>query len=158
MGTLPQVGSVLRLVSADDAPGAQASRGVRAEAARRDVARENRLAAQMDPGDARWAIAQQARGLLEGGRAAVLTPERRRRLMRLATRIGLREFDANLIIAIVQDEARAGEGTSGEDLAGRLAMVRPVPRRLSASPWPVLVAAAIIAVVGVAMAIRWLTS
>lgn len=102
----------------------------------------------------------------------MLTPDRRRRLVRLATRVGLREFDANLIIAIVQDEARTGEaqprtgppglptdGIAARDaMARRIAMVRPVRRRTYASPWPVLVAAAIIAMVGVMLAIRWFTS
>lgn len=172
MGTLPQARSVLRLASAETAPEAQGPTHARDSAARRDVARENRLAAQLEPGDARWAVAMRARDLLEGGRAAVLTRDRRRRLVRLATRVGLREFDANLIIAIVQDEARTGEaqprtgppglptdGIAARDaMARRIAMVRPVPRRTHASPWPVLVAAAIIAVVGVMLAIRWLTS
>lgn len=55
---------------------------------------------------------------IEGGRAAVLPPEKRARLLALGTRLGLRPFDSHLVIAIVQDGVRSG-GSAGE-----------VPRRL----------------------------
>jgi hypothetical protein len=68
--------------------------------------------------------------MLEGGRTALLTPDRRRRLVTLATKMGLRPFDAALIIAIVQDAARAGEPLTGE-AQDRLAMIRPAREPVS---------------------------
>ena len=62
---------------------------------------------------------------IEGGRGAVLSLEKRNRLTRLATRLGLRPFDANLVIAIVQDGARSGQGPLGAAVAHRLELVRP---------------------------------
>lgn len=46
---------------------------------------------------------------MEGGKAALLRPERRRELFHRAEDMGLRPFDANLVIAIVQEAARRGE-------------------------------------------------
>lgn len=43
---------------------------------------------------------------LEG---AQLRPQKRQKLLELATHLGMRPFDANLIIALVQDRARRGE-------------------------------------------------
>jgi hypothetical protein len=40
---------------------------------------------------------------------SALTPERRERVMRTARTLGVRPFDANLIVAIAQDHARRGE-------------------------------------------------
>jgi hypothetical protein len=65
------------------------------------------------PADPRWVLAAAAMTALDGGRAAVLAPARRRRLMATAAAMGLREFDAALIIAIVQDAARRGEPLHG---------------------------------------------
>lgn len=74
--------------------------------------------------DPRWVLAARAASTLEGGRAAILTPENRRRLMDLAARMGLRPFDASLVIAIVQDAARTGRDP------GALALGRGVADRL----------------------------
>jgi hypothetical protein len=76
--------------------------------ARLEVIKENRLAAHgsaaaIDPRDPRWKLAMQTQAHLEG---AVLAPERRDRLMNNARQLGIRPFEANLIIAIVQDKAR----------------------------------------------------
>ena len=67
---------------------------------------------------------------LEG---ALLTPEKRQNLMRLAGMLRLTPFDASLIIAIVQDQARRGHPPSYCAMAGadQLAMV---PHRGSAGP------------------------
>lgn len=89
------------------------------------VEAENRAAARLSGFDARWVFAARTSQMLEGGRTALLTPDRRRRLVSLATTMGLRPFDAALIIAIVQDAARAGEPLT-RDAQDRLAMVRPV--------------------------------
>ncbi|MCA9294405.1 MAG: hypothetical protein KDA20_11390 [Phycisphaerales bacterium] len=60
---------------------------------------------------------------LEGGRAAILRPERRRELVANAQAMGLRPFDANLIIAIVQDGARRGERMDDRQTVSRLSFV-----------------------------------
>lgn len=64
-------------------------------------------------GDPRWVFAARVASQLEGGRAGVLRPERRERLMRTAKMLGLRAFDASLVIALVQDSARRGEMPAG---------------------------------------------
>ena len=107
--------------------------------ASRAIARENRAAALLDPHDARLIVARRAAEVLEGGRAAILRPDRRRRLVRLATDLGLRPFDANLVIAIAQDAAREGRSPTGADAASRLGLVRlpdgtARPPRSSADP------------------------
>jgi len=75
------------------------------KAAEEAVARENRFAAAT-PFDAHGVLAARTVEQLQGD---VLTPERRQQLSRLAGRIGVRPFDANLVIAVVQDRARRGE-------------------------------------------------
>lgn len=57
------------------------------------------------PSDPRWVLAIRAAEQLQG---ALLTPDRRDKLVRLGRVLGLRPFDANLVIAIVQDQARRG--------------------------------------------------
>lgn len=111
----------LRLVNADAAPGGAAlprrdiPTGSRTQAARRRIAAD----------DARWALAVRTATLVEGGRAGLLTPENRRRVLESAKLMGLRPFDANLVIAIVQDAARAGIDTLGDDVQDRLRLVAP---------------------------------
>lgn len=78
----------------------------------------------LEPGDARWVFAVRVASAIEGERAAILTPAKRERLMRLASMLGLRDFDATLIIAIVQDSARCGVDPLGKATAERVAMVR----------------------------------
>ena len=74
--------------------------------------------------DPRWALAVRANSMLQGGRAAVLPPESRRYLVQLGKDINLRPFDANLVIAIVQDAARAGYDPLGTEARLRIKMVR----------------------------------
>ncbi len=112
--------SVLRLVNADAVP---ASRSRHAPvSADRVVRAENVAASRLDGTDARWVLAVRATMALEGGRAAILRPDDRRTLVSLAESLGLRPFDAALIIAIAQDAARCGEALSGPP-QDRLAMV-----------------------------------
>jgi hypothetical protein len=73
--------------------------------------------------DARWLTAMRASESIEGGRAAVLRPEVRSRLISSATRMGLRPFDANLVLAIVQDAARTGQGLEDPATVERLGLV-----------------------------------
>ena len=89
------------------------------------IARENRAAAGLSALDCRWVLAVQAARELQGGRAGIITPEGRRRLLVVGNRLGLRAFDANLIIAIVQDGARCGEDPLGTSATERLRLVAP---------------------------------
>jgi hypothetical protein len=121
MSALRAQAPVLRLVNGDRAPEAAPWRRRHSERAR--VRSENLSAARLDPTDARWVLAVRASRELEGGNAAILAPERRRRLVAFALGIGLRAFDANLVIAIVQDAARCGLPALGEMTESRLTMV-----------------------------------
>ena len=113
---------VLRLVNGERA--FRAPPLPRAHTAARRVMSENRAASGIDARDARWVIAASTASSLEGGLAAILPPDRRRRLVSMAVHLGLREFDANLVIAIVQDAARAGLPALGRTTEERLAFVR----------------------------------
>lgn len=135
------------------------------EAARRaarelEVARANRQAAAIDAVDARWVLACRVAASLEGGRAAILRPESRDRLLSQASRLGLRPFDANLIIAIVQDSARCGEEPLGLATAERLPLIRPAHTPTPAG-LPIAARFGIALMVGVVLAatlIRWVLS
>lgn len=70
---------------------------------------------------------------LEHGRAAVLVPERRRKLMMLALHLGIRPFDASLIIALAQDRARRGERFTPDIESGPTPAVWPRPAQQPAS-------------------------
>ena len=110
----------LRLVGVSEA-----SDGV-AHRARQSVTRENHAAATnpgLDPTDPRWVLAVRAYSQLQG---SSLTPTRRQRLIQTAGGMGVRPFDANLIIAIVQDHARRGKGLG--DAAGTVALLEPPPQ------------------------------
>ena len=56
-------------------------------------------------GDPRWVLAVKAGELLEG---TMMRPERRETLILKGKGLGLSAFDANLVVAIVQDQARRG--------------------------------------------------
>jgi hypothetical protein len=122
MSTAQAHAPALRLVNGERAFGAPPL--PRAHAAARRVRSENRAAALIDPRDARWVVAIRTAQSLEGGAAAILPPDRRRRLVSMAVSLGLREFDANLVIAIVQDAARAGLPALGRTTEERLTLVR----------------------------------
>jgi len=100
--------------------------------ASRAIASENAQAAnasrEIVEGDARWVFAAKVGQTLQGGRMAALPADRRQKLIRLATRMGLRAFDANLVIAIVQDAVRTGKQEPGhgpsDGVTDRLAMIR----------------------------------
>lgn len=107
----------LRLVGVNEASEGSAQR------ARQAVASENRAAAAntgLDPTDPRWVLAVRAYSQLQG---TALSFDRRRRLMRTANGLGVRSFDANMIIAIVQDHARRGSPLS--NAAGTVALLEP---------------------------------
>ncbi|MEX0653640.1 MAG: hypothetical protein WD534_15405 [Phycisphaeraceae bacterium] len=82
-----------------------------------------------DVHDPRWVLAVRVAEKLEG---PILRPEHRQQLVGLGRLLGLSVFDCNLVIAIVQDQARRGHEpaycpTAGED---QLRMI-PLPRRAS---------------------------
>ena len=115
-------GPRLRLVSGEDAPAA----GAGAAAVQRGSVREEAIGEALDP---RWVLAVRVSERLEG---AVLPAERREALVRLGKVLGLTAFDASLIIAIVQDQARRGHAPSMCPAAGE-AQLRMIPRRSAAA-------------------------
>jgi hypothetical protein len=105
---------VLRLADASDEV-EDGRRGVRSPevvAARRAVAMENHLSGTMRDLAAYDDLARGVADSLHGGKAALLPPEARRRLVAGAVRSGLRPFEAHLVVAAVQDAARHGEVAS----------------------------------------------
>lgn len=103
----------------------------------RRIEQENRSAASLSPDDARWVLARRVAEAIEGERAAIIRPEVRIRLVAIGQRLGLRPFDANLIIAIVQDDVRtATHGIAGNDrsLSGDVASRLGIVRRPDVSP------------------------
>jgi hypothetical protein len=77
--------------------------------------------------DPRWVLAVRTAELLQGD---ILIPECRERIVRMARLFDLTPFDANMIIAIVQDQARRGIAPHLCPAAGepQLRMITP-PRR-----------------------------
>lgn len=133
--------------------------------AERPATRPDPAAATLEPTDPRWVLAVRVAYMIQGGRAAVLRPADRRHLHRLAAYLGVRPFDANLVIAIVQDAARSGDPSSarvrlGPDVAQRLALIRddrlPTPAERPMSPLALLLASSGVAAVLAAAAIRWI--
>lgn len=149
-------GSVLHLVNTGVAAPQRATVR-RRDRVRTEVARENTAAAGFSELDMRAVLALRVAESLEGGRAAILRPERRDRLTRLATRLGLRPFDAALVIAIVQDGVRSGEGAASGAVRGRLRLVRPADLPdATRTGWRWRAAAAVVlALVWLAVLIAW---
>ncbi len=134
------------------------------ESLARRVERENRIAGRIAPDDARWILARRAAESIEGGRAAILRPEIRRRLLSTGERLGLRPFDANLILAIVQDDARSGRAGAGASVclsaeaASRLGVIRAIPPKDGPSSrrlWMYMAFAFITGIVLAILGIRW---
>ena len=94
------------------------------------LARESAREPDFDPNDARWRLATETQQALQG---AVLAYEDRRALLALAHRMGIRAFDANLILAIVQDRARRGESLQS---AAPTIAVLPGPTAAASSAMP----------------------
>ena len=98
------------------------------------VAKENHAARGFTIDPRVLELAEEAARNIEGGRAAMLTPEKRRKVMSLATKLGVRTFDASLVIAIAQDRARQGvraeNERAGDDV--RLGLMGPAQRERDA--------------------------
>jgi len=144
----------LRLVGADDPQALEQWRAARIR--REEVTRENRIAASqpaLEPADPRWVLAAKTYAHLQG---ATLTPERRERLLGIAKKLGLRAFDANLVIAVVQDHARRGERPA--DAIPALRMIDGRPARSAAAMRLRWIAALLCAVAVNAFLVWWLTS
>ncbi len=95
--------------------------------ARRNVALENRLAAEtphLNQGRPQWLFAGHVLKALDG---SILPPERRKELLEKSRQLGIRTFDANLVIAVVQDRARRGE--SIHSASGTLRLVSPTAEK-----------------------------
>lgn len=113
--------------------------------------------------DARWVFAVRVKREIQGGKAAIIVPESRKRLLRLANRLGLRSFDANLVIAIVQDDSRLyGTETPipSEAAKGPLALIRPAnieATSTSSNIWACLGASVGLAAFGAYWLAMWLT-
>lgn len=139
-------GSVLRLVDAECGVGAT-------------PLRERNTGKPLEVTDARWVFAARVAESLEGHSAAILSPDKRERLLKLAEILGLRAFDANLIIAIVQDSVRCGLEPLSRSTTDRLTMVAGVQRASTMTPgWSrvmVLAWGAAIGIMGATVLINW---
>jgi hypothetical protein len=120
-----------------------------------------RVAQTLEAADPRWVLAIRVAESLEG---TILSPERRRSLIRMGKVFGLTAFDANLIIAIVQDQARRGYRPEVCPRMGeaQLRMV-PLPRRaklLSLGTTParrwMTIALLIVGMAAAELAVLWL--
>ena len=109
----------------------------------------------MDP---RWVLAVRAAGMLQAGPAAILTPDRRRRLVVLASSMGLRPFDAALVIAIVQDAARAGLDPLGPQTESRLGLIQSARGQTQVTPGLLLALSVALAVAIFGAGVLWLGS
>jgi len=125
-----------------------------AEAVAASVAQANREAAGLTADDARAILAARVADSLDGGRAAILPAQRRQRLLDLARRLGLRPFDANLVIAIVQDGARSGQVHPG-GTDPRLALVGAPQRRSGSGAIGLILAAVTIGTGLLAALVAW---
>jgi hypothetical protein len=117
------------------------------------VARENVAAAnnpQLQPNDPRWVLAVQTAAQLEGDR---LTPEARKRIERTAKLLGVRPFDANVIMAIVQDYARRKQPISSSAQMISMVQQRTPVRDFTLTRW--VFALGLAGLVALAL-IRWL--
>lgn len=115
----------LRLIRTELSPESSSkhTRPLRAKLAN-EVGAENRRASALSDRDLRRIMAQRVAENIDGGRAGILVPERRQALVSTAERMGMRPFDANLIIAIVQDRFRRGLlGAAGASHDERLELV-----------------------------------
>jgi len=116
----------LRLVAGEHDPAAP---GVQQRLRRAEIVRENRSASQIPPLDAQDIFSRRIAEQLDGGACALLTPERRDRLVALGRRLGMSTFNSNLVIAQVQDAARRGENLTRPEVQANLDIVQEALHR-----------------------------
>ena len=111
------------------------------------------------PEDPRWVLALQAHSKLEGGRIGAISPENREKLVEMGKQFGLRPFDVQLVIAIVQDNARQGFESLSTDATHRLACVQRVatPSVRNCQIAVMLMASLSLGVLAAAMFVVWMT-
>lgn len=123
----------LRLVVPDGAPSLEEAR-VRAA-----IAKETQRAAKAAydvENDVRRVLALEAARSLEGGRAAILGPDQRRYLVQRGQKLGLRPFEANLVISVVQDGARQGRPLADPEVQRSIDVIpSPAKGDLWNDPW-----------------------
>ncbi len=104
-----------------------------ARCTRERIARENRASASTAPmpNDPRLAVISEIVRRLQG---SILTPEDRSALLAFGRARGLRAFDTNLLIAMVQDRARRGETPGAIPLAQTTPPAPISPRTKAADP------------------------
>lgn len=105
--------------------------------------------------DPRWVLAVRVAEQLQG---SILPPARRDRLVRMGKMFGLTAFDSNLIIAIVQDQARRGYApaycpTAGEPQLRMVPRPRPRGRRLLTGSKTLLVACIIAGLIAIELSL-----
>lgn len=153
----PKRPGALRLVDAGTLHGRHAP----AQADRLDSGGAH-ASAIIEPADPRWVLAVEVARNIQGGRAAILTPERRARTMTFARQLGLRPFDASLVIAIIQDSARTGARSLGAgmppDVQSRLSLVGGAqPIEPETAHWPVVLGAGVLAVAIFSALVAWVS-
>ncbi len=111
--------------------------------------------ADLSAADARWVFAVRVAYAIEPGPEPALPSDRRRRLLVVAKALGLRPFDANLIIAIVQDAARSGDPL-GSSVEERLGLIRPAHKR--GASWASLALVVIASAASTAALVSWASS
>jgi len=144
----------LRLVGLPDASNGEPWRAM--QNAKLAVMKENRLAAHvsgLDPGDPRLLLAAQTHSRLQG---AMLTPERRAQLLKAGRELGMRPFESSLVIAVMQDRARAEPAVDDAVLPANFPTT--VPADPESVVWPRWFAAIAAALVVAGLLLRWLTS
>jgi hypothetical protein len=119
---------------------------------RSEIVRENRSASQIPPLDAQDIFSRRISEQLDGGACALLTPERRERLIALGRRLGMTTFNANLVIAQVQDATRRGEDLTRPAVQANLDLVQDALRKKRMLGAGVAIAAMLIAM-GLLMAL-----
>lgn len=156
----------LRLVGTEDArpstPRSANAGGVPLSIHELAVVKENRLAAhagqftgrEIDARDPRWILAMQTQARLQG---SMLTPERRSELLLSGKQLGLRPFESNLVIAVVQDQARRDSPLShAESTLGIIGVPHDPRTAREATAWPWWLGAVGAACALAGLAIYWL--
>lgn len=115
----------------------------------------NRQAAEptLSPTDPRWVLAVRTAQVLQG---SVLPAAQRNELLRVGRLLGLNAFEANLVIAIVQDQARRGRSPSEAVATLQMVPRTAVGRRRRRMLWRVIGLSAAVLAAEAAALLMWL--